>query len=361
VNSYFDFGKPKMSVKDMFKPENPSLVAKHVSQEIYDKLKNKQSAGVGYTLQNAIQSGVDNQDSGVGIYAGDEDCYHTFAAAFDPVIEDYHGGYSKDKKHVSDMDPSHLKPSELKMDDHVISTRIRVGRNIRGYGLSPGITREQRKELEKLVCEALSKLEGDLAGKYYPLQGMAEADRVKLVEDHFLFKKGDRFLESCGANRDWPEGRGIYHNNEKSFLVWLNEEDQLRIISMQKGADFVGIFDRLARGIQAIQDSIKETAGKEFSFNDHHGYIHSCPTNLGTGMRASVHVKLPKLSADMDKFKQICADLKLQPRGVHGEHSESKGGIYDVSNKHRIGHTEVELVQTMIDGVTKLIEMEEAL
>jgi hypothetical protein len=54
-----------------------------------------------------------------------------------------------------------------------------------------------------------------------------------LIEDHFLFKEGDRFLESCGLNRDWPEGRGIFHNKEKTFLVWINEEDQLRIISMQ--------------------------------------------------------------------------------------------------------------------------------
>merc|ERR1712105_568405 len=113
-------------------------------------------------------------------------------------------------------------------------------------------------------------------------------------------------------------------------------------------------------GIQEIEASIKQTAGKEFMFNDHLGYIHSCPTNLGTGMRASVHVKLPKLSAQPN-FQQICFDLNLQPRGIHGEHSETTDGVYDISNKHRIGHTEVELVQTMIDGVKKLIELEKEL
>lgn len=78
-------------------------------------------------------------------------------------------------------------------------------------------------------------LTGDLAGTYYPLSGMSEETRNKLVEDHFLFKKGDRFLEAAGINKMWPQGRGIYHNADKTFLVWVNEEDQLRIISMEKG------------------------------------------------------------------------------------------------------------------------------
>uniref|UniRef100_A0A6A7G196 arginine kinase n=1 Tax=Hirondellea gigas TaxID=1518452 RepID=A0A6A7G196_9CRUS len=350
-----------MSVDQYFTPENQSLVKTYLTQEIYDSLKGVKTKDVGYDVDIAIQTCKDNQDSGVGIYAGDEDSYFALAPIFDPIIDAYHGGYSKDAKHKSDMDPSHLKGSEEKVDDFVISTRIRVGRNIRGYGLSPGISREQRSELEKLLTNALTKLTGDLSGKYFPLLGMSETDRIKLVEDHFLFKKGDRFLESCGANRDWPEGRGIFHNDKKTFLVWINEEDQLRIISMQSGGDFVEIFDRLGRGIKAIEASIKATADKVYMFNDHHGFIHSCPTNLGTGMRASVHIKLPKLSADKDKFYKTCADLKLQPRGVHGEHSESKGGIYDVSNKHRIGYTEVELVQTLIDGVSKLIALEKAL
>jgi hypothetical protein len=66
---------------------------------------------------------------------------------------------------------------------------------------------------------------GELSGKYYSLQSMSKEDQQQLINDHFLFKEGDRFLEACGLNRDWPEGRGIFHNNEKTFLVWINEED----------------------------------------------------------------------------------------------------------------------------------------
>ena len=116
-----------------------------------------------------------------------------------------------------------------------LSRRIRVGRSIDGFGLSPGITKEQRLEVENLMKKAFGKMAGDLAGSYYPLLGMEEDVRQKLVDDHFLFMSGDKNLIAAGMERDWPEGRGIYHNEEKTFLTWVNEEDQLRIISMQQG------------------------------------------------------------------------------------------------------------------------------
>lgn len=115
---------------------------------------------------------------------------------------------------------------------YIKSTRIRVGRNLAEFPLGPGITNEQRKEIEEKVSEALKTFTGDLEGKYYALNSLSEEERKSLIDDHFLFKEGDRFLEACGLNRDWPNGRGIFHNNEKTFLVWVNEEDQLRIISM---------------------------------------------------------------------------------------------------------------------------------
>ena len=107
-------------------------------------------------------------------------------------------------------------------------------------------------------------------------------------------REGDRFLRACNLNRDWPSGRGIFHNDAKTFLVWVNEEDQLRIISMQKGAGIKEVFSRLSRAASAIEKIAK------FSHDDHLGYITSCPTNLGTALRASVHIKLPKLMKNKD-------------------------------------------------------------
>jgi arginine kinase len=106
-------------------------------------------------------------------------------------------------------------------------------------------------------------------------------------------------LEACGLNRDWPEGRGIFHNNAKTFLIWVNEEDQLRIISMQPGADILAVFTRLSTAAQLIEKEAK------FAHDEHLGYITSCPTNLGTALRASVHIKLPFLSKSKDEFNKI--------------------------------------------------------
>merc|ERR1712241_1021608 len=231
-----------------------------------------------------------------------------FAEVFDAIIQEYHG-ISADAKHTSDMDVEKIK-GNVNAEVPVHSTRVRVGRSIDGFGLSPGITKEQRLGVESLLKNALSKLTGDLVGTYSPLTGMDEKVRQQLVDDHFLFVSGDRNLIAAGMERDWPEGRGIFHNKDKTFLTWVNEEDQLRIISMQSGGDVRAVFDRLARGIKAVGDSVKAESGKDFQISPKFGYIHSCPTNLGTGMRASVHVDLPGWTKDsIDALKARCEGL----------------------------------------------------
>ena len=170
-----------------------------------------------------------------------------------------------------------------------------------------------------------------------------------------MFKEGDRFLKACNLNRDWPSGRGIFHNEDKTFLVWVNEEDQLRIISMQKGAGIKEVFQRLSRGVAAIEKHM------EFSHDAHLGYITSCPTNLGTALRASVHIKLPFLMKNKSEFEAIAKKFHVQIRGIHGEHTETNDGVFDISNKRRLGFSEAYLVQNMIDGVRALIDAERAL
>ena len=331
-----------------------SKLCRHLTKAIFEELQGKETSN-GFTLQQAINSGVVNPDSGIGVYAGDKESYTLFASLFDPIIEDYHG-FSKNEKHKSNLNPDDLDaPDPDPEGQYIVSTRIRVGRNLADFPLGPAISPQQRNEVERQVSAALNGLRGKLAGTYYPLQGMSDADSRLLIADHFLFKAGDRFLEAAGLNRDWPQGRGIYHNDEKTFLVWVNEEDQLRIISMQAGGDIKGVFTRLATAIGEIESKL------EFSYTDHLGYLTSCPTNLGTAMRASVHIKLPKLAGDMETFKKIADQHHLQIRGIHGEHSESEGGVYDLSNRRRLGVTEVQCVQDMYDGVVALIARENQL
>merc|ERR1711881_691787 len=318
-----------------------------------EQLKGIKTKTSGFTLIQAIACAVQFNNQHCGIYAGDWDSYKDFAPVFDPLIQEYHG-ISPSARHTSDMDVSKIK-GNVNADVPVHSCRIRVGRSIDGFGLSPGITKEQRVGVEKLMINAVKSFPSDLAGNYYPLTGMDEKVRQQLVDDHFLFVSGDRNLTVAGMERDWPEGRGIFHNTEKTFLIWINEEDQLRIISMQKGGAVREVFNRLAKGIKAVQDSVKAESGKDFCLSEKFGYIHSCPTNLGTGMRASVHVDLPGWTKhSIDKLKARCEELHLQPRGTRGESGGQTGHTYDISNKHRLGYSEVQLVQKMIDGVNTL-------
>jgi len=337
-----------------FPKECKSLLCKYLTSEVFEALKDKETA-FGFTLERAINSGVQNIDSGIGVYAGDEESYTLFAPLFNPIIQEYHG-FSTSDTHKSNLNPNDLKASNPDPEgEYIVSTRIRVGRNLKNFPLGPAIERQSRQIAEKMISSALSSLDGELSGEYHPLLGMSEDVQKQLIEDHFLFKEGDRFLEAAGLNHNWPEGRGIYHNNEKTFLVWVNEEDQLRIISMQQGGDIKEVFTRLSQAIQQLEKQLA------FSYTDHLGYITSCPTNLGTAMRASVHIKVPKLARDMEKFKTITDKYHLQIRGIHGEHSESEGGVYDISNRRRLGITEVEAVQDMYDGVVAIIEAEKAI
>jgi len=337
-----------------------SLVAKYVTEPLWEKLSRAKTATSGFTLAKAMACAVEFNNQHCGIYAGDWDSYKVFSDVFDPLIQEYHG-IAADSTHTSDMDASKIKGT-INPAAPVHSTRIRVGRNIDSFGLSPGITKQQRIDVENLMKKAFANLKGDLAGTYFPLTGMGEQVRKQLVNDHFLFVSGDPNLKVAGMERDWPEGRGIFHNKDKTFLTWVNEEDQLRIISMQKGGDVKEVFDRLARGIKAVEDSVKKESGHDFMLDARYGYIHACPTNLGTGMRASVHIDLPGWTKLGPKVLAArCEELHLQPRGTRGESGGQTGVTYDISNKHRLGYSEVQLVQKTIDGVNTLYKEDKAL
>ncbi|KAH8304039.1 hypothetical protein KR018_008155, partial [Drosophila ironensis] len=336
--------------------DSKSLLKKYLTKEVFDNLKNKVTPTFKSTLLDVIQSGLENHDSGVGIYAPDAEAYTVFADLFDPIIEDYHGGFKKTDKHPAsnfgdvatfgNVDPT---------NEYVISTRVRCGRSMQGYPFNPCLTEAQYKEMEGKVSSTLSGLEGELKGKFYPLTGMEKAVQQQLIDDHFLFKEGDRFLQTANACRYWPSGRGIYHNDAKTFLVWCNEEDHLRIISMQQGGDLGQIYKRLVTAVNEIEKRVP------FSHDDRLGFLTFCPTNLGTTIRASVHIKVPKLASNKAKLEEVAAKYNLQVRGTRGEHTEAEGGVYDISNKRRMGLTEFDAVKEMYDGITELIKLEKSL
>ncbi|XP_056613285.1 creatine kinase, muscle b isoform X3 [Triplophysa dalaica] len=379
--------KMKFSLEEEF-PDlslHNNHMAKVLTKDIYSKLRSK-STPSGFTLDDCIQTGVDNPGHPfimtVGCVAGDEESYEVFKELFDPIISDRHGGYKPTDKHVTDLNFENLKVrNQLESiyicvilwltftclqggDDldpnYVLSSRVRTGRSIKGITLPPHNSRGERRAVEKLSIEALNSLDGEFKGKYYPLKDMTDKEQEQLIADHFLFDKPvSPLLLAAGMARDWPDGRGIWHNDNKTFLVWVNEEDHLRVISMQQGGNMKEVFKRFCTGLQKIEDVFKKH-NHGFMWNDHLGFVLTCPSNLGTGLRGGVHVKLPKLSTHA-KFEEILTRLRLQKRGTGGVDTASVGGVFDISNADRLGSSEVAQVQLVVDGVKLMVEMEKKL
>lgn len=197
-----------------------SLLKKHLTKEVVEKLKNKKTK-LGATLYDCIRSGVYNLDSSIGVYAPDAESYHVFADLFDNIIKDYHGFGPKDKQ--PPMDLGEGKTKELKPLDpegkYIKSTRIRCGRSLQGFPFNPLLSEKNYEEMETKVKGALESVKDkELKGKYYSLSNMTKENQQKLIADHFLFKEGDRHLQHANACNFWPKGRGIFHNDGKSFL-----------------------------------------------------------------------------------------------------------------------------------------------
>lgn len=335
----------------MSAPKKVSLTQKHLPVDCWNWMSKKTSFGT--SIYDCCKSALYFPDSNVGLYAPDTECYDVFSDIFHPVIADYHKVDVATLKSVHDLgDAANLVDLPQNMADQVVSTRVRVGRTVKGFPMAGKMTKEKRLELESKIKEALGKLTGELAGTYQSLVDMTQEAKDALIEEHILYNDADdKYLEAAGGYGDWPSGRGIFMNKDKNFIVWVSEEDHIRIISMQKGASLKQVWGRLVTAIKAMETVL------EFERHDKFGYLTFCPTNIGTALRASVHIKVPKMAAN-GKLDEVCKEMDLQPRGIHGEHTESVGGVYDISNKIRIGRTEWDLINTMWNGVHKLMQQE---
>lgn len=349
-----NLNKSKYTAEDEYPDlENHKNHMAHVlTLEIYKHLRAKQTP-TGFTIDHVIQEGVDNagEDTPVsmGCVAGDEESYEVFAEFFDPVIEARHQGYKPTDKNKHDMDSKKLRGGVFD-EKYVLSSRVRTSRSIRGFALPSWNSRAERRALNKIIVSALGDLQNNFAGKFYALSSMSAAEQENLQKESMLFSKPS----SSVLARDWPEQRGVWHNNQKNFLVWVNEGDHAKAMSMQKGGNMKETFARFCDGMSVFKSSI-EQGGNEFAYNDHHGFVAACPSNIGTGVRASVHMKLPQLGAHA-RFDEALTKLRLSKNVVCAE-----SGVFDISNSDRIGFSEVQLVQMVIDGVNFLINSEKQL
>jgi len=341
-----------------------------LTKEMYAELRDKVTP-CGYTLDNCIQTGVDNPGHPhimtVGCTLGDEETYETFKPLFDAVIARRHNGYSATDMHTTDLKWQSLENGTFDKE-YVRSCRIRTGRSIRGLGLPTSCTRAERREVENIFKKVVSEWTGDLKGTYRSLFDMEETEIEKWIDEHLLYDKPvSPLLISSGMARDWPDGRGFFVNEAKTLVIWVNEEDHCRIVSMQQGDqgtggnDMVKVFERFCTAIDAVEAGMKKD-GYEYMYSPHLGYILTCPSNLGTGIRCGCHVKIPLLSKH-PKFDELLEKLRLQKRGTGGVDTSSGAddGWFDISNSDRIGKSELQLVQEACNGINLFVQMEKEL
>jgi len=377
--AYLGDAKDSVDFKYLTFTEYPAFTDKHKSwmkktltPEMFAALKDAKSSK-GYTLSNAIMTGVVTPHLGVGCTAGDEECYEIFKDLYYPIIKAWHGYDAYTQTHPVDLDYTKLVFSADQatlFDKYVASTRIRAARNIAGYSLPPGATVPDRVAVENVLKQTFAGLSGELSGTYYELGNLTTAQTEFLLSKGYLFQipSARNLLTGAGAARSWPDNRGIFHNDTQTALCWVNEEDHCRIISMQDKGNIPQVFQRFCALSNAIKASA-EANGTTLMWNEKLGFLGTCPSNLGTGLRASVMVKLEQFNklmegdnhADKEMLENVCKKFDLQPRGSAGEHSAAVGAKFDVSNVQRLGFSEVQLVQKMIDGVTQVIAIEERL
>merc|ERR1712072_539871 len=370
-------GIPPDQMPDLSNHSN--FMAEKLTPEMYDRLK-KRATISGTTFAECIKTGVDNPGhphiKPVGMVACDEESYEVFAELFDPVISSRHGGYGKDAVQPTNMDINKLSTTDIDPEcEYVLTTRVRTGRSVRGFKLPPTISFEDRRRLEALAVKGLLNMKGDLKGDYFPLNGshsyppkptgMTVAQEEELRKTGNLFQEPDStLLLASGMGRHWPDGRGVFCNDLRTLFVWVGEEDHLRIVSMQgsraapshEGKQIKDVTARFMRACHEVQAVLK-AEGSDFMHNDPLGWVLTCPSNLGTGLRAGTMVRLPNVSGRKD-WKQLCGKMGLQARGTGGVDSASTGGTWDVSNADRIGKGEVDLVNILIEGAAQLVKWE---
>lgn len=223
-------------------------------------------------------------------------------------------------------------------NDVVLSTRIRFARNLADYPFPCRLDAQGREKVCSVVKDALSDVSG-LKLNYIEMQSLTPKQAVSLAERHLISPEFTSL----------QKGRALLLSEDESISIMLCEEDHLRIQVIKGGLDLEGAFE-IANKIDDLLDS-----KLHFAFDERIGYLTQCPTNLGTGMRASVMMHLPALAKcnQMSKLASTVSKLGLTIRGTFGEGSSAKGDIYQLSNQVSLGISE----QSAIDNL-KAITMQ---
>ncbi len=228
--------------------------------------------------------------------------------------------------------------------DIVISSRLRLARNLADFPFIRRCTEHDRAAIEKTLRERLLSAKELKGAMYFDVAGLESVDRQFLVERQLISRE---LAESAGA-------RSVAIDIKEVFSLMVNEEDHLRIQLMKSGLDLQSAWKQ----INKIDDAIE--ARVNYAYDERLGYLTACPTNVGTGVRVSVMLHLPALvmTRQIDKVFRSLQKISLAVRGLYGEGSQAMGDFYQISNQITLGRSETELIQQVGDIVPVLIDYE---
>ncbi len=228
--------------------------------------------------------------------------------------------------------------------DIVISSRIRLARNLADYSFPPRADDETRASIEKLLRRELRNLSIADNLLYLDVNTLEPLDRQFLVERQLISRE---HAETHGT-------RGVGIGPREQLSLMINEEDHLRMQVLRSGFALEACWEEMS----AIDDELESSVA--FAYDNEFGYLTSCPTNVGTGMRASVMLHLPGLvlTKEIQKVFQAMQKMSLAVRGLYGEGSQAMGDFYQVSNQVTLGKTEEQIIETIREVVPRIIEYE---
>lgn len=229
--------------------------------------------------------------------------------------------------------------------DVVLSSRVRLARNIEGIPFPERSTQEQQDKVIGICKNAV--FDSDIKLNYIDIGAMKDYEKQAIAECHIISPQ----------MMDNSIKRGLLLSDDSSVSVLVNEEDHLRIQCMSAGLELERCFEMANR----IDDSIEQTA--DFAFDSQFGYLTCCPTNVGTGMRASVMVHLPALtiSGGINSVIDSLSQLGMTVRGIFGEGSKAAGDIYQISNQTTLGESEENILERFEQIITEVIGKEREL
>ncbi len=229
--------------------------------------------------------------------------------------------------------------------DIVISTRIRLARNLDGYRFPRSFSEQEAKHVDDVVTNALLNINnGERNFSHFTIKEMPALQRQVLVEKHLI--------SPLLAKKE--KSASVVISNDESISVMVNEEDHLRIQCLAPGFQLFETYE-----ITNKLDSYLEKH-LPYAFNETFGYLTCCPTNVGTGLRASVMMHLPALtmSNQMKVITQMLTRLGMVVRGIYGEGSENLGNMYQISNQVTLGKSEQEILEDLQNVVSQIIQNE---